>query len=62
MEISPELIQVLTETNSNVKYLRQSFDEHKKEINEKLDEHITEDKRIMREVVKPMYDTYQQLV
>lgn len=48
--------ELLVRIDENVKYLRGSFDEHK----EQFDEHVKEDKAIIKEYLRPLWEESQQ--
>lgn len=55
-----EIQKSSTETATNVLFLRQSFDEHKRTITKTLEDHIAEDQRILREHIVPLLREKEQ--
>lgn len=47
-----ELPATLARIDENVKYLRESFDEHK----EHFDEHVKKDERLLNEFTRPLWE------
>lgn len=48
------------ETATNVLFLRQSFEEHKRSVAKILDDHIAEDQRILRDHIVPLLREKEQ--
>lgn len=47
---------LIIEISQNVKYLRESFDEHKSSFRE----HIAHDDKIVQEYIRPLWEAHQQ--